>query len=244
MQLCSTWFCWWNCLTWFGVWFAQEQRNAHVRRNALRICSQTTVMNLICWLIQWLHLPLKQTVRQTEARTALRSCSPSSPVMGGSPLLALRERLCGCSRVYVWEISNDERMPFQVWTRGASVQCPTLTPYARTHMLIRRHTHLCMRVCVCVCVWVCTFIHTYNFVIDPYVLVHGHLTYMYSHIQRFATQPVEMYCDWWLWFSHLATIWARGSYVDTSPSSVLFPLIFPSSLSQSERASLFCSACL
>lgn len=127
---------------------SDSPRSAHVRRNALRICSQTIVMNLICWLIQWLHLPLKQTVRQTEARTALRSCSPSSPVMGGSPLLALRERLCGCSHVYVWEISNDERMPFQVWTRGASVQCPTLTPYARTHMLPRRHTHSCVRLCV------------------------------------------------------------------------------------------------
>lgn len=41
--------------------------------------------------------------------------------------MALRDRLRGCSHVYVWEISNDERMPFHVWTGGASVRRPTLT---------------------------------------------------------------------------------------------------------------------
>lgn len=61
-------------------------------------------------------------------------------------LLALRESLCGCSRVYVLEISNDERISFQVWASGASAECSTLFTiqlHARTpHPLC---THIQMR---------------------------------------------------------------------------------------------------
>lgn len=79
----------------------------------------------------------------------------------GHPLALGEERLCGCSHVYVWEISNDERMPFQVWARGASVRCPTLSPHALplTHTHIATHTHRDM----------C------NFVINPLHIV------LYSH---------------------------------------------------------------
>lgn len=54
---------------------------------------------------------------------------------GHPPPLALRgrkrERLCGCSHVYVWEISNDERMAFQVWARGAPLF--SAPPFDRIH---------------------------------------------------------------------------------------------------------------
>lgn len=71
-------------------------------------------------------------------RAAPRLCTLSSGVQGGSPLGP--ERLCGCSCVYVWEISNDERIPFQVWAGGASTLHPfTMCTQTRAHT--RSHTH-------------------------------------------------------------------------------------------------------
>lgn len=80
------------------------------------------------------------TLPNTNSQKHAQSCAHAVPHLQsweGHPS-ALRERLCGCSHVYVWEISNDERMPFQVWARGASVQCPTLS-YAHTHALPLTH---------------------------------------------------------------------------------------------------------
>lgn len=168
-------------------------------------------------------LSLTQTVRQPEARTvyALVRSSLNSSHGRVTPRPSERERLCGCSHVYVWEISNDERMPFQVWARGASVQCPTLSPY--THTLLH----------------VCAYIGIHN----------GICTYC-----MFATLKILQDCRYiafqihaWHWFSCLSgsRISAEcGSCSDTSHSSIVFPLIFPSSSSPNERASLFYSACM
>lgn len=108
-----------------------------------KICSQTTVIKLISRLIDTAGATLRntnsRTPRSTHSPALVRSLISSH---GRVTAAALRERLCGCSHVYVWEISNDERMPFQVWARGASVQCSTL-------LTTRIHTHtrtLCMRV--------------------------------------------------------------------------------------------------
>lgn len=87
--------------------------------------------------------------------------------------MALRERLCGCSHVYVWEISNDERMPFQVWARGASAQCSTLfTIRTHTHAhpsLLHTLMHVCVRTYMYIGIYTCRGIC--NFVINPPHLV-------------------------------------------------------------------------
>lgn len=57
-------------------------------------------------------------------------------------LSGLRERLCGCSCVYVWEISNDERIPFQVWAGGATKLHPfTMRTHTHRHVQTLAHTH-------------------------------------------------------------------------------------------------------
>lgn len=147
----------------FGARFTQQHRNTHILRSdkhththahtplfffsqmatKKKICSQTTVIKLISRLIDTAGATLRntnsRTPRSTHSPALVRSLISSH---GRVTAAALRERLCGCSHVYVWEISNDERMPFQVWARGASVQCSTL-------LTTRIHTHtrtLCMRV--------------------------------------------------------------------------------------------------
>lgn len=215
-------------------------------QKTLRTCSQTSVIKLICRLItvgETLPNTNSQASRRTHTAALVLSLISSH---GRVTPLALRERLCGCSHVYVWEISNDERMPFQVWTGGASVQCPTLSPYAGTHALPLTHT---LTLCMCVC-GTYSDIHTQrcNFIINSCTLYS--IATIWSPHLRFVKILVTLPPNPRLtliqssqWVQDLSRT-ICGSYTDTSPSSILFPLIFPSSSNPNERASLFCSVCL
>ncbi len=148
--------CWlfkWDCLacaveTWCGVWFTQKHRNPHILRshkhtlfhtptkNNLPTCSQTTVIKLICWLIQSQQPSLTQTVRQPKARTVLRPCSPSSPVMGGSPLGP--ERVCVDALMFMFgRLAMMKECLFKSGLERPLFNAPPYSPYEHTHT----HTH-------------------------------------------------------------------------------------------------------
>lgn len=138
-------------------------------------------------------------------------------------------------------------MPFQVWARGASVQRPTLSPYARTLSLSRTHTH--------------AHVSRHGAHADVQPLHQSpQICSVYPpcvlHIQRFArfhrydafksVLDNDSLVSWdatspGLRCAHTAVC---GSFADTSPSSILSSLIFFSSASPSERASLFHSVCM
>lgn len=157
--------------------------------------------------------------------------------MGGShlwPRERERERLCGCSHVYVWEISNDERMPFQVGTGGASFKCPTLLPCTSTaHMrsswrarsLARAYIRWHIR-SVC------------NFIIRCCTLCS--VATMVTTSKDFSDTASRSMPDTDSVVSLGPGSQSHYTYTDTSPSSILFP----SSLNPSERASLFYSVCI
>lgn len=156
--------------------------------------SETTVLKLICWLMQLEQFTITQT-----ARTALCMCSTSSPVMGGSPPRPW-ERDCGCSHVYVWEISNDERMPFQVWAGGASVQCPTLSPYTQ------RHTHTLPSQ---------AYTLTTDMVIQRHTDTDTHTDLFYSHLRTYCTFSTA--CK--IWASHRFDCFYMHSFIQTASGS-------------------------
>lgn len=76
----------------------------------------------------------KQTAGATHAQSQNTSSHiPNHNPQGGGPETQRENRrLCGCSNVYVLQISNDERIPFHVWTGRARVHTPRLNA---THTL-------------------------------------------------------------------------------------------------------------
>lgn len=79
--------------------------------------------------------------KQSNGQKHAQSCAPVVHHLQSLErhCLAPREGQCGCAHVYVWDISNDERMLFQVWARGASTPCSIL-------FAICTHPSWCMHV--------------------------------------------------------------------------------------------------
>ena len=176
---------------------------SHAHKKKKKICSQTTVIKLVSRLIDTPGATLRNTNSRTPGSThspaLVRSLISSH---GRVTAAALRERLCGCSHVYVWEISNDERMPFQVWARGASVQCSTLLT---THTHIHTHTHtLCASVCAyiaCTLAEACVISSS----IPSTLFFYSH--HMLNTSQRFAR--LRNHClqiHGWHWFGPLSGV--------------------------------------
>lgn len=67
----------------------------------------------------------KQPALLTHPRKSASSHIPNHNPQGGGPETQRENRrLCGCSNVYVLQISNDERIPFHVWAGRALVHTP------------------------------------------------------------------------------------------------------------------------
>lgn len=117
---------------------------------------------------------------------------------------------------------------------------PFLHTHTDTHSLSHTHAQ--------VCAYIATHRDLCNFVISPHTLccidtICSPHPKICKIAETLPPNPCLTLIQLSLWVQDLGRI-VCGSCADTSPSSILFPLIFLSSSNPSERASLFYSVCM